>query len=110
MPIVQAATAKTGVTSSYKNMMAKRGVKEGFSTREEWNISFRVGTANSIEEVTDLARWVRRVKRGRDLQDYDYGLALATIDEIKLHGRPLLPYERMADKMINNLRRKVGAE
>ena len=90
--------------------LAKRGAKEGFAVREEWNISFRTGAANSIEEVTDLARWVRRVKRGRDLQDYDFGMALATIDEIKLHGRPLLPYERMADKMINNLRRKVGAE
>ena len=90
--------------------LAKRGAKEGFAVREEWNISFRTGAANSIEEVTDLARWVRRVKRGRDLQDYDFGMALATIDEIKLHGRPLLPYERMADKMINNLRRKVGQD
>ena len=90
--------------------LGKRGAKEGFISRDEWNISFRHGAAGDIEEVTDLGRWVRRVKRGRDLQDYDFGMALATIDEIKLHGRPLLPYERMAEKMMENLRRQVGPE
>jgi hypothetical protein len=35
-------------------------------------------------------------------------LALETIDEIKIHGRPLLPYERMAQKMLNRLRRMLG--
>jgi hypothetical protein len=90
--------------------LAKRGAKDGFISRAEWNIAFRAGAAGDIEEVTDLARWVRRVKRGRALQDYDFGVSLATIDEIKLHGRPLLPFERMADSMMNNLRRKVGQD
>ena len=53
-------------------------------------------------------RWVRRIKRGRDFQDFDFGMALATIDEIKLHGRPLMPYERMADKMLGRMRRVLG--
>lgn len=88
--------------------LAKRGAKDGFVPQNDWNISFRAGDAEKIEEITDLARWVRRVKRGRSLQDYDFGMALATIDEIKLHGRPLLPFERMAEKMMDNLRRKVG--
>jgi hypothetical protein len=90
--------------------LEKRSQSNGFIRRDEWNVSFRLGPADSIEEVTDLGRWVRRVKRGRELRDYDFGMALATIDEIKLHGRPLLPYERMADKMMNNLRRKVSAD
>jgi hypothetical protein len=88
----------------------KRGAKEGFILQPDWNIVFRAGEAEAIEEITDLARWVRRVKRGRGLQDYDFALSLATIDEIKLHGRPLMPYERMAEKMMDNLRRKVGAD
>jgi hypothetical protein len=88
----------------------KRGAKEGFILQPDWNILFRAGVAEAIEEITDLARWVRRVKRGRGLQDYDFALSLATIDEIKLHGRPLMPYERMAEKMMDNLRRKVGAD
>jgi hypothetical protein len=90
--------------------LAKRGAKDGFAARDEWNISFRTGAAGDIEEVADLARWVRRVKRGRELQDFDFGLSLATIDEVKLHGRPLLPFERMAEKMMDNLRRKVAAD
>ena len=57
-----------------------------------------------------LTRWVRRLKRNRALNDYDFGMALATIDEIKLHGRPLLPFERMADKLVTNLRRKLGQD
>ncbi|HEV2691876.1 MAG TPA: hypothetical protein VG347_03195 [Verrucomicrobiae bacterium] len=86
----------------------KRGEKDGFVVRHDWKVSFRPGPAGNIEEVTDLTRWVRRIKRGRDFQDFDFGMALATIDEIKLHGRPLMPYERMAEKMIGNLRRKLG--
>ena len=88
----------------------KRDENEGFILREDWKISFRPGLKGEIEEVTDLTRWVRRVKRGRDFQDFDFGMALATIDEIKLHGRPLMPYERMADKMLGRLRRVLGVE
>ena len=90
--------------------LENRGAKEGFILQADWNIAFRSGPAEAIEEIADLVRWVRRVKRGRGLQDYDFGMSLATIDEIKLHGRPLLPYERMAEKMMDNLRRKVGAD
>ena len=86
----------------------KRDGQDGFILRDDWKISFRPGYAGNIEEVTELTRWVRRIKRGRDFQDFDFGMALATIDEIKLHGRSLMPYERMAEKMIGNLRRKLG--
>jgi hypothetical protein len=86
----------------------KRDARDGFLLRDDWKISFRPGKAEAIEEVTELARWVRRIKRGRDFQDFDFGMALATIDEIKLHGRPLMPYERMAEKVLSNLRRKLG--
>lgn len=90
--------------------LEKRGESEGFIRHDEWNISFRPGGVDAIEEVTELARWVRRVKRNRAFHDYDFGLALATIDEIKLHGRPLLPFERMADKLATKLRRKLGQD
>ena len=91
-------------------LLEQRRESDGFTRHDEWNISFRTGTAGDIEEVSDLTRWVRRLKRNRALNDYDFGMALATIDEIKLHGRPLLPFERMADKLVTNLRRKLGQD
>jgi hypothetical protein len=35
-------------------------------------------------------------------------MPLATIDEIKIHGRPLQPYERFAGNMLDRLRRMMG--
>ena len=84
--------------------------RDGFVPHDEWKISFRHGHHGDIEEVTDLTRWVRRVKRDRAFHDFDFGMALETIDEIKIHGRPLLPYERMAQKMLNRLRRMLGQQ
>ena len=86
----------------------EKNANEGFERRDDWKISFHPGHAGDIEEVTDLTRWVRRVKRDRAFHDFDFGMALETIDEIKVHGRPLMPYERMAQKMLNRLRRILG--
>ena len=71
-------------------------------------MSFHPGHDGEIEEVTDLTRWLRRVKRDRAFHDLDFCMALATIDEIKIYGRPLLPYERFAQTMLNRLRRVLG--
>jgi len=81
---------------------------QGFLPRDGWKMSFHPGRAGDIEEVTDLTRWVRRVKRIRALHDFDFSMSLETVDQIKLHGRPLMPYERMADKMLTRLRRMFG--
>jgi hypothetical protein len=81
---------------------------EGFVRRDDWKISFHPGHKDEIEEVTDLTRWLRRVKRGREFHDLDFCMALATIDEVKVYGRPLAPYERFAETMINRLRRVLG--
>jgi hypothetical protein len=78
---------------------------EGFSPRDEWGICFYPGQDGQIEEVTDLTRWLRRVKRGRAFHDLDFCMELATIEEIKIHGRPLAPYERFAETMLSRLRR-----
>jgi len=83
---------------------------DGFEPRDDWKISFRPGHAGDIEEITELIRWVRRVKNDRAFHDFDFGMALETINEIKMHGRPLMPYERMADKMMGRLRRMLGQE
>jgi hypothetical protein len=88
----------------------EKTARDGFERRDDWNTSFRPGHAGDIEEVTDLTRWVRRVKRDRAFHDFDFGMALETIGEIKIHGRPLLPYERMAQKMLNRLRRMLGQD
>ena len=86
----------------------ERAERDGFERRDDWKISFRPGHAGDIEEVTDLTRWVRRVKRDRAFHDFDFGMALETIDEIKIFGRPLQPYERMAENMLSRLRRVLG--
>jgi hypothetical protein len=83
---------------------------DGFERRDDWKISFRPGHPGDIEEVTELTRWVRRVRHDRAFHDFDFGMALETIDEIKIHGRPLMPYERMAQKMLNRLRRMLGQQ
>jgi hypothetical protein len=78
---------------------------DGFLRRDSWNISFYPGLGDEVEEVTELSRWLRRVKRGRAFHDLDFCMSLATVDEIRNFGRALLPYERFADSMINRLRR-----
>jgi len=81
---------------------------DGFEPHDDWKISFRPGHAGEIEEVMDLKRWVRRVKHDRVFHDFDFSMALETVGEIKIHGRPLPPYERMAQKMVDRLRRMLG--
>jgi len=87
---------------------AERNERDGFQRRDDWGISFFTGVSGDIEEVTDLPRWVRRVKRNYAFRDFDFAMSLATIDEIKIHGRTLQPYERFADTMLNRLRRIMG--
>ena len=78
---------------------------DGFLRRDEWRILFYPGQKDEIEEVTDLTRWLRRVKRDRAFHDLDFGMTLEAIDEIKIYGRTLAPYERFAAVMVNRLRR-----
>ncbi|HTQ49876.1 MAG TPA: hypothetical protein VMJ12_04125 [Candidatus Acidoferrales bacterium] len=85
-----------------------KGEAEGFQRRDEWRVSFHPGQTDEIEEITDLGRWLRRVKHGRAFHDLDFCMTLAAIDEIKTHGRVLLPYERFASTMLNRLRRFLG--
>jgi len=78
---------------------------DGFLRRDEWKISFHPGQHDQVEEVTDLSRWLRRVKRDRAFHDLDFCISLATLEEIRIYGRPLMHYERFADRMMNRLRR-----
>ena len=85
-----------------------RAAGEGFERRDDWGISFHSGHAGNIDEITDLSRWLRRVKRDRSFRDFDFAMSLATIDQIKLYGRPLHPYERFAETLMSRLRRMLG--
>jgi len=85
-----------------------KGKSEGFLRRDEWKMSFHPGLDGRIEEITDLTRWLRRVRRGRAFHDLDFCMALATVDEIAIYGRPLAPYERFAEAMLSRLRRFLG--
>ncbi len=81
---------------------------DAFTRRDDWRISFHPGEGDHIEEVTDLSRWLNRAKRSRAFHEMDFCMALATIDEIKIYGRPLMHYERFAETLINRLRRILG--
>lgn len=85
-----------------------KGESEGYLRRDEWHMSFHPALNEEIEEVADLTRWLRRTKRGRSFHDLDFCLPLATVDEIRMYGRPLAPYERFAQTMLNRLRRFLG--
>jgi len=86
----------------------ERTARDGFVRQDHWKISFRPGYPGDIEEITELPRWVRRVRHDRAFHDFDFGMSLETVEEIKMHGRPLMPYERMAQKMLGRLRRVLG--
>ena len=86
----------------------RRSDADGFLRRDEWRILFYPGQKDEIEEVTDLTRWLRRVKRDRAFHDLDFCMALEAIDEIKIYGRVLAPYERLAAAMLGRLRRFLG--
>jgi hypothetical protein len=85
-----------------------KGEADGFLRRDEWRLSFHPGQSDEIEEITDLGRWLRRVKHGRAFHDLDFCMTLAAVDEIKTHGRVLMPYERFATTMLGRLRRFLG--
>ena len=86
----------------------EKGPREGFERHDNWGISFYPGHPGNIDEVTDLTRWLRRVRHDRAFHDFDFAMSLATIDEIKIHGRTLQPYERFAETMLNRLRRMMS--
>jgi hypothetical protein len=83
---------------------------DGFIRQIDSGIYFFPGEDEHIEEVTELSRWVRRVKRNRTLQVLDFCLSLESIDEIIVYGRQLLPYERVTSRMVNRLRRILGQD
>jgi len=85
-----------------------RSDADGFLRREEWRVLFYPGQKDEIEEVTDLTRWLRRVKRDRAFHDLDFCMALEAVEEIKIYGRVLAPYERLAAAMLVRLRRFLG--
>ena len=82
-----------------------KGDAEGYIRRDDWGISFQPGADDELEEITELSRWLRRVKRRRRLHDLDFCMTLEAIEEIQTYGRPLLPYERFAQTMLKRLRR-----
>ena len=79
--------------------------RDGFVIHNEWGISFHPGQQIEIEEITDMRRWVRRLRRERPLHDVDFCMTLVAVDEIQMHGRVLSPGERYSEDMLGKLRR-----
>jgi hypothetical protein len=88
----------------------EKGARDGFERHDEWGISFYPGHVGDIDEVTDLKRWLHRVKRDRAFHDFDFAMELAVIDEIRAEGRTLQPYERFARRMLGRLRQVIGSQ
>ncbi len=78
---------------------------DGFVLRDEWGVSLHPGQKIDIEEITDMRRWVRRVRRERPLHDVDFCMTLVAVDELQMHGRVLTPGERYSEAMLGKLRR-----
>jgi len=78
---------------------------EGYVLRDSWGISFQPGQKIEIEEIADMRRWVRRVRRERPLHDVDFCMTLVAVDELQIHGRVLTPGERYSEAMLGKLRR-----
>jgi hypothetical protein len=78
---------------------------DGFVLRNEWGISCFPGQKIEIEEIADMRRWIRRIRRERPLHDVDFCMTLAAVDEIQIHGRVLSPGERYSESMLGKLRR-----
>jgi hypothetical protein len=79
--------------------------KAGFVLCNDWGISFYPGQKIEIEEVSDMRRWIRRIRRERPLHDVDFCMTLLAVDEIQVHGRVLTPGERYSEAMLGKLRR-----
>ena len=78
---------------------------DGFVLNQKWGIWFYAGQKIEIEEVTDMRRWIRRLRRERPLHDVDFCMTLVAVDEIQVHGRVLTPDERYSEAMLGKLRR-----
>lgn len=87
-----------------------QGESDGFVRQDDWGISFHPGQHDDIEEVTDLTRWLHRVRRTRNFHALDFCMSLETIDEITIYGRPLMPYERFTSRLIARLRQILNPE
>ncbi|MCO5052825.1 MAG: hypothetical protein M9920_11030 [Verrucomicrobiae bacterium] len=78
---------------------------DGYPRRDDWGISFFPGQKIEIEQVNDMRRWIRRLRRERPLHDVDFCMTLAALDEIQVHGRILTAGERYSEEMLGKLRR-----
>jgi hypothetical protein len=84
-----------------------KGEPEGFMRRDDWLISFRAGGPEEIEEITDEARYQRRILRDRPLHDLDFCMTLRAVHETLAHGRVLTAYEHYALKFLDAWRRML---
>ena len=78
---------------------------DGFEFNQKWGIWFYPGQRIEIEEVSDMRRWIRRLRHERPLHDVDFCMTLAAVDELQIHGRVLTPGERYSEAMLAKLRR-----
>jgi hypothetical protein len=79
---------------------------EGYLRRDEWLMSFYLGSSQEIEEITDEQRWKDRVIRGRPLSAVDFCMTMAALSELKAHGRVLTPDERFGLQILRSMQQQ----
>ena len=82
---------------------------EGYMRKDDWLISFYPGPADEIEEITDPARWEKRVVRGRPLNAVDFCMTVSALRELKAHGRVLSPDERFGLRILRSMQSAARA-
>ena len=86
----------------------RKSETDGYTRRDDWGMSFHPGPDDETEEITDLTRWLRRIKRVRAFHELDFCMTLEAVEEVRVYGRPLAPYERFAEAMFKRLRQFLG--
>jgi hypothetical protein len=81
-----------------------------FVNHPQWRTLFRPGTGEELEEITDRARWEKRLLRERPLPELDFAMSLRSVHEVLAHGRVLSAYERYALKLLHVWRHWLGEQ
>ena len=78
---------------------------DGFIRRDDWQMMFRPGPPDEIEEIKNKKHWENRLLRDRPLHELDFCMSLRAVHETLAHGRVLTAYEQYALKLLDSWHR-----
>jgi hypothetical protein len=85
-----------------------KGETEGYLPgKAGTGILMRPGGPETLEEITEEARWKGRILRDRPLHELDFCMNLRAVHEMLAHGRVLSSYEHFALRFLHLWRRML---